>query len=289
MDSFIKEVKAQLYERATNPFLGCFVLSWFLWNWSIVLGILFANGYEGKYLAVVHGMEHSGAWYATLWLLPALSSLAYIIFYPWLARAVFWYWESRQKELKALRQKIEDETPITQEEAFRLRRANREEIRQLEGQLDELQKRNQELMSSLTVKEQQLLALEVSTTGLQNDSSKPAIDNEADATSVSEPDSSTHVSEPKPILQRYTAEAINRAKEYLSVHNEKVLIPFLALLEGDGVTATQLAARAGVNKIIVDHGLTQLEQIGAVNFYGGSWYLSDNGKQIAIDSDLVGV
>lgn len=289
MDSFIKEVKSQLYERIGNPFVGCFLVSWGLWNWNIVLGILFANGFEGKHQAVIQSIEQSGTWYAKLWLLPALSALAYIVLYPWLAKAVFWYWENRQKELKRLRQEIEDETPITQDEAFRLRRANREEIRQLEGQLSELEKRNQELLFSLNEKERQLLEREQSV--LDQNLQLNGIAKEMNSESVPESESvlDGNSNDHKPLLERFKDEAINKAKAYLSIQNDNILIPFFALIEGDGVSASKLAERAGVNRIIIDHGLKQLEQIGAVNYYGGTWYLSDYGKQVTIDSELVGI
>src|SRR3989304_2265038 len=62
MEDYLKNIKAALYERVTNPLFGTFALSWSVSNWKIIYVSLFV-GYES---------------------IKPLNKLDYLLsFYPW--------------------------------------------------------------------------------------------------------------------------------------------------------------------------------------------------------------
>jgi hypothetical protein len=122
MEDLIKSMKAQLYERASSPLIFSFVVSWALWNYRFLL-VLTASGSLVEKFAFVEGHLFHTVWdyLGTGLLAPALSALMYIFVYPFPSRFVYSYTQKQQAELKKIQQEIEDETPITQEEARELR------------------------------------------------------------------------------------------------------------------------------------------------------------------------
>lgn len=55
-------------------------------------------------------------------LYPLFTTILIIFLYPYPAKYVYEFWRKRQKELKEIRQKIEDETPLTIEESRKIRK-----------------------------------------------------------------------------------------------------------------------------------------------------------------------
>lgn len=53
---------------------------------------------------------------------PLLSALFIIFIYPIPAKYVYQYWRKQQRDLKEIQQKIDDETPLSKEDARRIRR-----------------------------------------------------------------------------------------------------------------------------------------------------------------------
>ncbi len=120
-DDLAKTIKAQLYERATSPLSGAFILSWVAWNYRFVLALISSLSFPDK---IAYIDAHIFPTYEEVFLrgalFPALSAMALIVLYPYPAK--FFYEVSRklQKELKDLQQKIDDEMPMDQEEARRI-------------------------------------------------------------------------------------------------------------------------------------------------------------------------
>ncbi|MDZ7663598.1 hypothetical protein [Thiohalophilus sp.] len=53
---------------------------------------------------------------------PLVTAIAFIFIYPYPAKLVYSFARERQKELKEIKQRIEDETPLTHEESRKIRR-----------------------------------------------------------------------------------------------------------------------------------------------------------------------
>lgn len=120
-DEIIKSVKANLYERATSPLLGTYVVAWCFWNFRFLLVLVSAAPYDQK-LDYIQTHFFPDYWsYTHVFGVPLATTVLLIFAYPYPARFVYWFWRVQQKKLKEIRQKIEDETPLTQEEARQLR------------------------------------------------------------------------------------------------------------------------------------------------------------------------
>lgn len=122
LDDLAKTVKAQLYERVSSPLIGAFTLSWLAWNYRFVLVILSSMSVQEKFAYIdtsLFGSYQTVLLHGALY--PALTTLALIFIYPIPAKFVYEYWRKRQRELKEIQQRIDDETPLTREEARELR------------------------------------------------------------------------------------------------------------------------------------------------------------------------
>lgn len=54
-------------------------------------------------------------------LMPLLITLAYIFIIPYPAKFVYSFWKNKQKEIQEIKQKIDDETPLTKEQSKKIR------------------------------------------------------------------------------------------------------------------------------------------------------------------------
>lgn len=122
LDDLAKTVKAQLYERVSSPLLGAFAISWVGWNYRFLFVLFSSMPTAGKFTYIDNNIFDS---YQTIFLhgtlYPLLTTLSLIFIYPFPARFVYEYWRTRQRELKEIQQRIDDETPLTREEARELR------------------------------------------------------------------------------------------------------------------------------------------------------------------------
>ncbi|MRX08863.1 hypothetical protein GJ697_13555 [Pseudoduganella sp. FT25W] len=151
MDDLVKSVKAQLYDRLSSPLLFTFFASLVAWNYRAVLIVVSSLSPSDKFLSLdllSLGWEHQELyWPLHLFIFPITTSAVYIFALPWAEKFVFEYTLQRKKDLKIARQKIEDETPMSNEEARELR--NLGEVASKE--YDAIIKRRQEEIAALKV------------------------------------------------------------------------------------------------------------------------------------------
>ena len=135
---------------------GAFSISWIAWNFKPIVILLSNETLSSKF-------NLWGAYYAPNYeyvlygfIYPLLSAALYILFYPYPARWAYQYWHSQHKKIKAIQQKIEDETPLTQEEAKALRVTSIQEMTKMQEELGisattnrELTNKNRELLEQL--------------------------------------------------------------------------------------------------------------------------------------------
>lgn len=135
MNDLIKTLKAQLYDRAVSPLFASFAISWVAFNHRLIVVMISGMPVEKKF-AYIDNVLYPGyqALLPTI-LYPLLSACALIFLYPIPARIVFKHVRSEQKRLKEIQRAIEDETPITQEEASELRASIRKAKREFEDQI----------------------------------------------------------------------------------------------------------------------------------------------------------
>ena len=122
INDLLKSVRASLYERTASPLFGAFAVSWLLWNWKTVVVILSAMAVVEKFAYVEEAIYSSfGRAVLLLAVGPALTALIFLFGYPYPAKYVYRFWRKQQKELKDIRQQIDDVTPLTIEESRRIR------------------------------------------------------------------------------------------------------------------------------------------------------------------------
>ena len=122
IDDLIKSTKDSIAERLASPLTGSFVVAWCVWNYKFLV-ILFSSAGLTQTFNLIDKIAFSnptdlllkGAVY------PLVSALLYVFVYPYPTRAVYEFTLLRQREKNLLRQKIENETPLTLEESRRIR------------------------------------------------------------------------------------------------------------------------------------------------------------------------
>jgi hypothetical protein len=123
LDDIATTIKAQLYDRVTSPLSGTFAVSWAIWNWKF-LTILFSDLKAPEKITHISlnifNSPSSIISNGILW--PLLTAILLITIYPYPAKFFYSIAQKHKKNLKKEQQKIEDETPILQEEANALRK-----------------------------------------------------------------------------------------------------------------------------------------------------------------------
>jgi predicted transcriptional regulator len=150
IDDIIKTLKANLYERAFSPLLGTFIFSWCLWNYRFLI-VLFSSLPPVEKINSIDTIifnSNFNIWFIGL-IGPLISTLVLIFIYPYPAKWVYGFWRKRQNELKSIRQKIENETPLTIEESRKMRSEIYILKNQYEKQLEERDLAIQSLQSTI--------------------------------------------------------------------------------------------------------------------------------------------
>lgn len=151
MDDLVKSFKAVLYDRVTSPLLSSFLFAWAAWNHRLFV-VLISSDLKIKdkfeYVdTVLYPTLYEKTFPGFVW--PLLSALVLIFVYPWPARKVYEYARKEQQRLKVIQQKIEDETPLTQEEARELRASVRKAAAEFDKQLSDRDGQIQKLKADL--------------------------------------------------------------------------------------------------------------------------------------------
>jgi hypothetical protein len=138
MDDLIKSLKAHLYDRLTSPLLSSVLIAWAAWNYRLFVVLLSNLDVQKKFDYIDTILYPTlGDIFARGTIYPLLSALFLIYVYPIPARRVYEYVRSEQKKLKEIQQRIEDETPITVEQARELRTAIRKADSDFEREIGE--------------------------------------------------------------------------------------------------------------------------------------------------------
>lgn len=141
MEDFVKNIKAQLYDRVSSPLSFSFIVSWAIWNYRYLIIIISTMEPDKKFSAI----DSLSAAYTSNWvywlqfgiLFPLLTTFLYIFVYPLPAKFVFRYVREKQRELKTIQTSIDDETPMSTEESRALKRQVREIVKEYEAEISE--------------------------------------------------------------------------------------------------------------------------------------------------------
>lgn len=121
-DDLIKTIKAQLYDRIASPLFSSYLISWVGWNYKFLLTV-FSGMKVNEKLDFISGVVYPSFNYLLLHgaLYPLITSMLIIFVYPYPAKFTYQFYRRRQVEIKEIQQKIDDETPLTREEAKKIR------------------------------------------------------------------------------------------------------------------------------------------------------------------------
>jgi len=134
MQDIINSFKAHLYDRTSNPLVGSFIFYWLVCNYKLVM-VLFDGDLKVtekfEVIKTLYPQEVFTLWsgfdiyYYTLLgnglLIPLLITLIYIFVVPYPAKNIYEFWKNKQKEIQEIKQKIDDETPLTKEQSKKIR------------------------------------------------------------------------------------------------------------------------------------------------------------------------
>lgn len=151
MEDLIKSFKAQLYDRVTSPLFSSLLLAWVTWNHRLFFALLSSSDIAKRFELIDEVLYPT--WKEVLGrgaVFPLLSALFLIYVFPIPARWAYEYTKSEQKRLKGIQQRIDDESPITQDEARELRFAIRKADGEFERALDERHKIIEKLRTEIT-------------------------------------------------------------------------------------------------------------------------------------------
>ena len=135
-----------LSERLVSPLFPAFAISWLGTNYKFVMTI-FSDDTLAQKFSVIDTVLFP-TWWAYAWhglLLPLTVALLYILVYPFPARWVYEYALRRQRQLLKVRQSIDQERPLTEEDRakllaqqYDLRRNCQAQIRERDATIEEV-------------------------------------------------------------------------------------------------------------------------------------------------------
>lgn len=139
LNDFKDSIKAKLYDFNYTPFMSSLVISWIVINHKYLLVLLSDKIDVDKKLIMLNDTYSYNAvfGYCSFYIAPLLFALFYVFIYPKISKYFYEYTLRQTKKLKEIKQKIEDETPLTQEEA----RWHRIQIEKLNGENNDLRAR----------------------------------------------------------------------------------------------------------------------------------------------------
>lgn len=239
LSDLAKTVKAQLYERVSSPLLGAFAISWVAWNYRFILVLISSMPVAERFAYIDSNIFDS---YQNIFLhgtlYPLLTTLSLIFIYPIPAKFVYGYWRTRQRELKEIQQRIDDETPLTREEARELRHETLNARLEFE---QELERRSGEITRlKETIKELQPRE-KVDVDRPQKKQTKPTLQKTIEANSV---------------LDENQVQMLNEIAE-----------------SGIGILKQDIISSSGKDKVLAEYNLGELQTKGYVSV----GYISDLG------------
>lgn len=116
---FMDSIKARLYDFKYTPFLSSYIFSWLYVNSKLVL-IFFSTK-----LKVEEKIEML-AWSDVSYWIPLGIAISYVMIFPAFSLVFYWITLKYKKKMAEIQVSIEDETPLTQEQAKELRNKYRD-------------------------------------------------------------------------------------------------------------------------------------------------------------------
>lgn len=296
-DDLTKEIKAQLYERAKGPLFTTFAISWISFNIRSIT-VFFSD------LDPERKIGYWNEFYPTTadWLLhclayPFIAATVVIIVYPIPARLAYHYWHWQFLKIKKIQQKLEDETPMTHEEAGALRLVSLEQQSKLQEQLRTSTLINTEQSNRLAAMTQQIIDSTASIDKLTQEKNQLIEDNRLFEDKFKNSKSESKVTSTKSKNDKYvlTSKLPNNVlKVFLesNVASSLLIEVFLTIYINDGSIdkvslKKSLKANSGLNGVEVENALDELNYPNQyITQRNGNVSLANLGRSLAVSSGL---
>lgn len=286
-DDLTKEIKAQLYERARSPLLGTFAVAWLGWNVKAVI-VLFST------MSVPEKISFWGSLYPSAWdwafrgfLLPLGTATLFLLLYPFPARWAYHYWHLQHKKLKAVQQRIDDETPMTREEAAQLRRAALQQQADMQAQLERMGAGQRELGTQREALLKELGEIRVRVS--EKDDEIRKLSEQLKNVETTQRPAATESTRERAALDQEQLHLIDSLvakmlKEGISDVGVEI---FRGLVQGGGrMKKDDLHRLLGGNRVEFDHAITQLKLAGYTDSGSTTLWLTDLGRGAAVKSGM---
>lgn len=144
IDEIKKSISATLYERTTSPLFGTFFFSWSVWNWKIIIALLFTTAEELKmtkfeYIDINLLNVYDGLIY------PIISTIIILTLYAWVSEQAYRLWLYFDRRKNEHKNTIEKQKFLTKEQSMKLRL----ELSKQEDSFENLIKDKEELITAL--------------------------------------------------------------------------------------------------------------------------------------------
>ncbi|MBB1404810.1 TMF family protein [Pseudoalteromonas sp. SG44-5] len=141
--------KAALYQRVSSPLYGTYIFSWILYNWLVVLPLIFGvKKFDERLIDFKSGIvsPENGFIYSTV-IMPMIITAVILLLQPILQRFHFIYTEWNKSEGLKKRDKFSSETMLTLEQSNELRSSvqkvqqfHQEVLKNKDNEIDEYKK-----------------------------------------------------------------------------------------------------------------------------------------------------
>lgn len=263
----LEAIKLGITERVTSPLLGSYIISWLVWNFDFIL-ISFSDEKVETKIAMIHAQLFSD-WYVIVEsiLVPAAATFFLIYVYPYPAKWVYQHRLIVQRQLGAIRQRIEEEQLLSVEQS-----------RQIRLNYYELQKQNREKLASVEQENADLRKQLDAAKGQNNaysalqpakDDTTPEVENAVSNDAVAISDNAFKLNEPSETVlsvfasddvdSLYESDIFAKTKNALSKTRAKYALQYLSqngyLSSDKGQRGTFYYLMSGGREYIVNHNM----------------------------------
>lgn len=269
MNDLLDSIRAQIYARLSSPLFGAFIISWIGWNHTYLF-ILFSDLPVHERFDLAERLLYPDLKAVILrglcW--PLVSSVGFILVYPFPSRWLFQYWHRREVETKKLRDEIEGQTLLTREESrklildsLKIRQEFEETIQKLKQELDIARSQQppptQEESDDLKQSRERILDLERKIAALTGPDSK----------------------EPRNPLDHFDA----RIRKYTLT-----TLDVLAKNSGRGISKDRLAEELKLSGLEREYVFDKIKETGFFEDSGLALRLSKTGRDYYVESQYKG-
>ncbi|KQO26315.1 hypothetical protein ASF11_00955 [Acidovorax sp. Leaf76] len=147
---FFSSIREYVRDKTANPFWGAYVLAWVAVNFRLIV-VLLASGEAAQKIAYIDDTLYPSltVWLVRFWLGPMALAAFFVVASPFLQRWVTTFTRARDAETIRQLLRIEEQEPLTKEQADRLRKQLHDERARRMAEVDELKAENDELRQQL--------------------------------------------------------------------------------------------------------------------------------------------